>query len=130
MLVTSALPYANGPLHLGHLLEHIQTNIWVQTQKMLGHTCISICAEDAHGTPIMLKAEQLHLTPEALIAQIKISHEADFNAFGIHYEYYHTTHSEENRMLAEANIRPRFCSAHARWIPILPTTRVFLWPRS
>jgi methionyl-tRNA synthetase len=101
MLVTSALPYANGPLHLGHLLEHIQTNIWVNTQKMLGHTCISICGEDAHGTPIMLKAEQLGITPEALIAKIKISHEADFKAFGIDYDHYHTTHSEENRQLAE-----------------------------
>ncbi len=101
MLVTSALPYANGPLHLGHLLEHTQTNIWVNTQKMLGHTCISVCGEDAHGTPIMLKAEQLGITPEALIAQIKASHEQDFEAFGIHYDHYHTTHSEENRLLAE-----------------------------
>ncbi|MDX2346716.1 MAG: methionine--tRNA ligase [Legionella sp.] len=101
MLVTSALPYANGPLHLGHLLEHVQTNIWVNTQKMLGHTCISICGEDAHGTPIMLKAEQLGMTPEALIAKIKASHEADFKAFGINYDCYHTTHSEENRLLAE-----------------------------
>ncbi|MDF1645649.1 MAG: methionine--tRNA ligase [Legionellaceae bacterium] len=105
MLVTSALPYANGPLHLGHLLEHIQTNIWVNTQKMLGHTCISVCGEDAHGTPIMLKAEQLGLTPEALIAQIKLSHEQDFQAFGIDYDHYHTTHSEENRLLAEETYR-------------------------
>lgn len=101
ILVTSALPYANGPLHLGHLLEHIQTSIWVNTHKMLGMTCISVCGDDAHGTPIMLKAEQLGLSPEALIAQIKTSHEEDFNAFGIHYDAYHTTHSEENRLLAE-----------------------------
>ncbi|MCH9756468.1 MAG: methionine--tRNA ligase [Gammaproteobacteria bacterium] len=101
MLVTSALPYANGPLHLGHLLEHIQTSIWVNTQKMLGHTCLSVCGEDAHGTPIMLKAEQLGITPEALIAEIKISHEKDFKAFGVDYDHYHTTHSEENRELAE-----------------------------
>ncbi len=101
MLVTSALPYANGPLHLGHLLEHIQTNIWVNTQKMLGHTCISVCGEDAHGTPIMLKAEQLGITPEDLIAKIRASHEADFDAFGIHYDSYHTTHSAENQALAE-----------------------------
>lgn len=101
ILVTSALPYANGPLHLGHLLEHIQTSIWVNTQKMLGHECISVCGEDAHGTPIMLKAEQLGITPEALTTEIKKSHEADFHAFGIHYDSYHTTHSEENRALAE-----------------------------
>ena len=101
MLVTSALPYANGHLHLGHLLEHIQTNIWVNTQKMLGHTCISVCGEDAHGTPIMLKAAQQEMSPEALIASIKTSHETDFKAFGIHYDSYHTTHSEENRLLAE-----------------------------
>ncbi|MDF1677735.1 MAG: methionine--tRNA ligase [Legionellaceae bacterium] len=101
ILVTSALPYANGQLHLGHLLEHIQTNIWVNTQKMLGHTCISICGVDAHGTPIMLKAEQLGITPEALTAKMKASHEADFHAFGIYYDNYHTTHSEENKALAE-----------------------------
>jgi len=101
ILVTSALPYANGHLHLGHLLEHIQTNIWVNTQKMLGNDCISICGEDAHGTPIMLKAEQQGMTPEALIAEIKQSHEQDFLAFGIEYDCYHTTHSEENKELAQ-----------------------------
>ena len=101
MLVTSALPYANGPLHLGHLLEHIQTNIWVHTHNMLGHNCISVCGDDAHGTPIMLKAEQLGITPEELTAQIRTSHEQDFNAFGVHYDCYHTTHSEENKTLAE-----------------------------
>ncbi len=101
LLITSALPYANGPLHLGHLVEHIQTDIWVRTQRMLGHTCISICGDDAHGTPIMLKAEQLGITPEALTADIKVSHEHDFNAFDIQYDMYHTTHSPENKALAE-----------------------------
>jgi methionyl-tRNA synthetase len=100
MLVTSALPYANGPLHLGHLLEHIQTNIWVRTQAMLGHRCTSVCGEDAHGTPIMLKAEQLGITPEELTAQMRQSHERDFNDFYVHYDCYHTTHSEENKALA------------------------------
>jgi methionyl-tRNA synthetase len=100
MLVTSALPYANGPLHLGHLLEHIQTNIWVRTQAMLGHHCTSVCGEDAHGTPIMLKAEQLGITPEELTAQMRQSHERDFNDFHVHYDCYHTTHSEENKALA------------------------------
>lgn len=101
LLVTSALPYANGPIHLGHLVEHIQTDIWVRTHRMLGHECISICGDDAHGTPIMLKAELLGITPEELTRQIKISHEADFEAFGIKYDTYHTTHSAENKVLAE-----------------------------
>lgn len=100
MLVTSALPYANGHLHLGHLVEHIQTDIWVRTHKMLGLQCISICGDDAHGTPIMLKAEQLGVTPEALTAEMKQSHEADFNGFAISYDCYHTTHSPENQALA------------------------------
>jgi methionyl-tRNA synthetase len=100
MLVTSALPYANGHLHLGHLVEHIQTDIWVRTHKMLGRECISVCGDDAHGTPIMLKAEQLGITPEQLTAEMKLSHEQDFAAFHIAYDYYHTTHSPENQELA------------------------------
>ncbi len=100
MLVTSALPYANGHLHLGHMVEHIQTDIWVRTHKMLGHHCISICGDDAHGTPIMLKAEQLGISPEALTAEMKQSHEQDFTAFHIAYDCYHTTHSPENQTLA------------------------------
>jgi methionyl-tRNA synthetase len=102
ILVTAALPYANGHLHLGHLVEHIQMDIWVRTQKMLGHQCISICGDDAHGTPIMLKAEQLGISPEALTADIKKSHERDFAAFGIAFDAYHTTHSSENQELASA----------------------------
>lgn len=101
MLVTSALPYANGHLHLGHLVEHIQTDIWVRTHKMLGIQCISVCGDDAHGTPIMLKAEQLGITPEALTDAIKLSHEQDFKAFAIHYDCYHSTHSVENQRMAE-----------------------------
>lgn len=100
MLVTSALPYANGHLHLGHLVEHIQTDIWVRTHRMLGIQCISVCGDDAHGTPIMLKAEQLGITPEALTADIKRSHERDFKGFSIEYDCYHTTHSPENQTLA------------------------------
>ncbi|WP_131781930.1 methionine--tRNA ligase [Legionella gresilensis] len=100
LVVTSALPYANGPLHLGHLVEHIQTDVWVRTHKMLGNTCISVCGDDAHGTPIMLKAEQLGISPEELTTQMKQSHEQDFQDFAIHYDYYHTTHSNENQALA------------------------------
>lgn len=102
MLVTSALPYANGHLHLGHLLEHIQTDIWVRTHKMSGIECISVCGDDAHGTPIMLKAQQLGITPEALTEAMQKSHESDFKAFAIDYDQYHTTHSKENKALAES----------------------------
>ncbi|MBA3536779.1 MAG: methionine--tRNA ligase [Tatlockia sp.] len=101
MLVTSALPYANGHLHLGHLVEHVQTDIWVRTHKMLGIECISVCGDDAHGTPIMLKAELLGLSPEVLTAQMQQSHQQDFAAFAIAYDSYHTTHSPENKRLAE-----------------------------
>ncbi len=100
ILVTSALPYANGQIHLGHLLEHVQTDVWVRALKMMGHHCISVCGDDAHGTPIMLKAEAMGITPEALIEQTKACHEHDFNAFHIHYDQYHTTHSEENKALS------------------------------
>ncbi|MAR91289.1 MAG: methionine--tRNA ligase [Pseudomonadota bacterium] len=101
ILVTSALPYANGPIHLGHMLEHIQTDIWVRFQKLRGENCTYVCADDAHGTPIMLKAEQRGLTPEQLIAEVKAGHERDFAGFGIEFDNYHSTHSEENRALAE-----------------------------
>lgn len=100
MLVTSALPYANGHLHLGHLVEHVQTDIWVRTHKMLGIECISVCGDDAHGTPIMLKAEQLGISAEALTAQMQQSHQQDFAAFAIAYDCYHTTHSPENQFCA------------------------------
>ncbi|MES2917668.1 MAG: methionine--tRNA ligase [Pseudomonadota bacterium] len=97
ILVTSALPYANGPIHLGHLVEYIQTDIWVRFQKSRGHEVHYVCADDAHGTAIMLKAEQNGVTPEAQIAAVKAEHESDFAGFGIHFDNYHSTHSEENR---------------------------------
>ncbi len=101
ILVTSALPYANGAIHLGHMVEHIQTDIWVRFQKMRGHQCFYVCADDAHGTPIMLRAEREGITPETLIARVKKEHQADFADFGIGFDNYHSTHSEENRELAE-----------------------------
>lgn len=101
ILVTSALPYANGPIHLGHMLEHIQTDIWVRFQKMQGHVCTYVCADDAHGTPIMLNAQKLGITPEALIIQSGQEHRADFADFHIGFDNYHSTHSPENRELAE-----------------------------
>jgi methionyl-tRNA synthetase len=100
ILVTSALPYANGPIHLGHLVEYIQTDIWVRFQKMQGHQCLYVCADDAHGTPIMLKARQEGINPEALIARVSKEHQADFTAFNIEFDQYHSTHSEENRYYA------------------------------
>ncbi len=101
ILVTSALPYANGPIHIGHLVEYIQTDIWVRFQKMRGNICHYVCADDAHGTPIMLRAEQEGLSPEALIARIGAEHQRDFADFGIAFDNYHSTHSPENRAIAE-----------------------------
>ncbi|HEY5790986.1 MAG TPA: methionine--tRNA ligase, partial [Gammaproteobacteria bacterium] len=101
ILVTSALPYANGPIHIGHLVEYIQTDIWVRFQKMRGHDCLYVCADDAHGTPIMLRAQAEGIAPEALIDRIGIEHRADFAAFGIEFDNYHSTHSDENRECAE-----------------------------
>ncbi|WP_323816207.1 methionine--tRNA ligase [Cellvibrio sp. NN19] len=100
ILVTSALPYANGSIHLGHLVEYIQTDIWVRFQKMRGVDCTYVCADDAHGTAIMLKAEQLGHSPEQQIANVKAEHEADFAAFNIAFDNYHSTHSDENRELS------------------------------
>ncbi|USD22232.1 methionine--tRNA ligase [Microbulbifer variabilis] len=100
ILVTSALPYANGSLHLGHILEYIQTDIWARFQRSRGNDCLYICADDAHGTAIMLKAEQLGLTPEQHIANMQAEHERDFADFLIGVDNYHSTHSEENRELS------------------------------
>jgi len=99
ILVTSALPYGNGSLHLGHLVEAIQTDVWVRFQKMRGHDCLYICGEDAHGTPIMIKAQELGIEPEALIEQVKQEHEADYAGFHIGFDNFYTTHSPENRDL-------------------------------
>ncbi|WP_455199284.1 methionine--tRNA ligase [Kaarinaea lacus] len=101
ILVTSALPYANGAIHMGHMVEYIQTDIWVRFQKMRGHQCIYVCADDAHGTPIMLRAQNEGITPEELIERVKKEHQADFADFEIGFDNFHSTHSEENRELAE-----------------------------
>ncbi|MFB3239960.1 methionine--tRNA ligase [Aeromonas salmonicida] len=101
MLVTCALPYANGSIHLGHMLEHIQADIWVRYQRMRGHQVHFICADDAHGTPIMLKAQQIGITPEEMIAAVSKEHQTDFAGFNISFDNYHSTHSDENRELAE-----------------------------
>ncbi|WP_370979169.1 methionine--tRNA ligase [Agaribacterium sp. ZY112] len=100
ILVTSALPYANGSIHLGHMVETIQTDIWVRFQKQRGHSCYYVCADDAHGTAIMLSAEKNGITAEEQIANIKQEHLADFEDFHIDFDNYHSTHSEENRELS------------------------------
>ncbi len=101
ILATSALPYANGPIHIGHLVEYIQTDIWVRFQKMRGHECYYLCADDAHGTPIMLRAEQDGISPEQLIERVWQEHRADFTDFLVEFDNYYSTHSPENRHYAE-----------------------------
>ncbi|WP_415888823.1 methionine--tRNA ligase [Neptuniibacter sp. SY11_33] len=97
ILVTSALPYANGPIHLGHLVEYIQTDIWVRFQKQRGHQCTYVCADDAHGTPIMLKADQMGISPQELIDKVSEEHQRDFSGFMVGFDNYHSTHSPENQ---------------------------------
>ena len=101
ILVTSALPYANGSIHLGHLLEHIQTDIWTRFQRMRGHVCYSVCADDAHGTPVMLKAQELGITPEEMVSRTRDEHYQDLLDFSVEYDNYHVTHSDENKELCE-----------------------------
>ena len=101
IVVTSALPYANGSIHLGHLVEYIQTDIWARSQKMTENECVYICADDSHGTPIMLKAKELNITPEELIKKTYNEHVKDFTDFQIQFDNFHTTHSDENRLISE-----------------------------
>jgi methionyl-tRNA synthetase len=99
ILVTSALPYANGPLHIGHIIETVQTDIWVRYQRMQGHDCIYVCAEDTHGTPVMIKAQSEGVTPEQLIARMAAEHRADYQGFLIGHDHFHSTHSPENQAI-------------------------------
>ncbi len=101
IVVTSALPYANGPIHIGHMLEYVQTDIWARFQKLRGHECIYVCADDAHGTPIMLRAQAEGVTPEVLIERMHKEHLQDFTDFGVAFDNYYSTHSDENRFFAE-----------------------------
>jgi methionyl-tRNA synthetase len=101
LLVTSALPYANGPIHIGHLIEYLQTDIWVRFQKLMGNQCTYICASDAHGTPIMLRARKEGIEPEELVERYRTEHQRDFAAFHIEFDNYHSTHSTENHELVE-----------------------------
>ena len=99
ILVTSALPYANGALHLGHIIEAVQTDIWVRFQRMQGHDCIYVCAEDTHGTPVMIKAQAEGVTPEELITRVAAEHRADYEGFLIGHDHFHSTHSPENKAI-------------------------------
>ena len=101
ILVTSALPYANGPIHIGHLVEYIQTDIWVRFQKLCGNSCYYFCADDTHGTPIMISAKAMQITPEQLIGQMHKEHKADFDGFLIEFDNYYSTHSPENKYFSE-----------------------------
>ena len=102
VLVTNALPYANGHIHLGHLVGYIQADIWVRARRMSGDTVHFVCADDTHGTPIMLAAEKAGVTPEAFIADVQAAHERDFAAFGVEFDHYDSTNSTGNRALTAA----------------------------
>lgn len=100
IVVTSALPYANGPIHLGHLIEYLQTDIWVRYQKLSGNRCLYFCADDTHGTPVMLRAQSEGIAPEKLIERVHVEHKKDFDDFGIEFDNYYSTHSPENQKLS------------------------------
>ena len=101
LVVTSALPNANGPIHIGHLVEYLQTDIWVRFQKVMGHECRYFCADDTHGTPVMIRAKSEGITPEALIRRVQEEHTRDFADFEIEFDNYYSTHSDENRIFSE-----------------------------
>ena len=102
LLVTSALPYANGSIHLGHLVEYIQTDIWVRFQKMSGNETYYICADDTHGTPIMLKAEEENISPDDLVNKVHDEHDNDFKEFNVNFDHFYSTNSPENKKLSES----------------------------
>ena len=101
IVVTSALPYANGDIHLGHLVEYLQTDFWVRFQKMRGNECVYVCADDTHGTPVMVRARKEGITPDELVAISREKHTADFAAFQVAFDNYYTTNSPENRAFCE-----------------------------
>lgn len=102
ILVTSALPYANGSIHLGHVLEAVQTDIWVRFQKLVGNNCYFFCADDTHGTPIMIAAKKAGKTPETMIEEVQKEHYKDLTSFGVSYDNYYTTNSDENKKFSES----------------------------
>ncbi len=130
-MVTSALPYANGAIHIGHLVEYLQTDIWVRFQKLAGNECMYFCADDTHGTPVMIRARAEGITPEELINRVHSEHLGDFTGFGIEFNNYYSTHSEENRLFSEQlykhavdndsiskrDIEQAFCESCDMWLP-------------
>lgn len=122
ILVTSALPYANGDIHLGHLVEYIQTDIWVRAMRMQGHQVTYVCADDAHGTAIMLTAEKNGISPEQQIANVQRDHERDFAGFSVGFDHYHSTHSSENRARTEDMYRQHLAAGH---IEVRPITQLY-----
>ena len=112
ILITAALPYANGDIHLGHLIEHCTVDFWARFQKMRGQDCLMLCADDTHGTPIMVSARQRGITPEALIAQARLDHIRDFAGFEIVYDQYSSTHTPTNRALSEEIYRAMVKNGH------------------
>ena len=118
ILVTSALPYANGPLHLGHLLEAVQTDIWVRFQRLCGHEAYYFCAEDTHGTPVMLRAQAENVSPEALIDDMARHHRADYEGFLVAHDNFHSTHSAENRARTEQIYAALQAAGHIRRRPV------------
>lgn len=131
IVVTSALPYANGPIHIGHLMEYLQTDIWVRFQKMCDNECLYFCADDTHGTAIMIKARDEGIAPEQLIDRVHKDHKADFDGFGVEFDNYYSTHSPENKAFSELiynrlnetgaigkrSVEQAYCEKDAMWLP-------------
>ena len=131
IVVTSALPYANGPIHIGHLVEYLQTDIWVRFQRLNGNECLYFCADDTHGTPVMIRARNEGIEPEALITRVHEEHVRDFSGFGVEFDNYYTTHSPENKRfsellyncavengsIAQKSIEQAYCEACDMWLP-------------
>src|SRR5690606_41401974 len=114
ILVTSALPYANDSLHIGHIVEYVQTDVWVRFQRMRGHTCYYVCASDAHGTPTMLRAEREGIPPETLIERVSAEHRRDFATFRISVDNYLTTHADEDAELTREMYSRLDAAGHLR----------------
>ena len=131
IVVTSALPYANGPIHIGHLVEYLQTDIWVRFQKARGNSCLYFCADDTHGTPVMIRARADGIKPQDLIEAVHAEHIRDFTKFSIRFDNYYSTHSEENRQfsellykravdnnsIAKRDVEQAYCTQCDMWLP-------------
>ncbi len=131
IVVTSALPYANGPIHIGHLVEYLQTDIWVRFQKACGNECLYFCADDTHGTPVMIRARAEGIEPQELIQTVHTEYIRDFTGFDVEFDNYYSTHSEENRQFSELlykravennsiakhDVEQAYCEKCDMWLP-------------